>query len=51
MVQWITNPVLSLQKLGLLLWCGFDPWPGNFHTLQDVAKKKKKITFEEEFTP
>ena len=22
---------LSLQWLGLLLWCGFDPWPGNFH--------------------
>ena len=30
------------------LWCrlkqrlGFDPWPGNFHTLQVQPKKKKK---------
>ena len=22
---------LSLQQLGSLLWCGFDPWPGNIH--------------------
>ena len=24
------------------LWLGFDPWPGNFHTLQVWSKKKKK---------
>ena len=26
--------------LRLLLWCGFDPWPSNFHV--GVAKEKKK---------
>ena len=25
---------LSLQQLGALLWCGFDPWTGNLHTAQ-----------------
>ena len=25
---------LSLQRLGSLLWHGFDPWPGNLHMLQ-----------------
>ena len=30
MVQWVKDPVLSLQRLRSLLWCGFDPWPGNF---------------------
>ena len=23
--QWVKDPMLSL------LWCEFDPWPGNFH--------------------
>ena len=23
-------PALSLQQLEFLLWCRFDPWPGNF---------------------
>ena len=31
MVQWVKNLAWSLQCLGSLLWCGFDPWPGNFH--------------------
>ena len=31
--QWVKDPALSLQWLGLLLWCGFDPWPRNFHML------------------
>ena len=26
--QWVKDPELSLP------WCGFDPWPGNFHMLQ-----------------
>ena len=28
------DPVLSLQWLGSLLWCGFHPWPRNFHMLR-----------------
>ena len=40
--QWINDPVLSVQWLGLLLWHGFDPWCGNFHMPQVKKKKKKK---------
>ena len=29
--QEVKDPVLLLQRLGSLLWHGFDPWPGNFH--------------------
>ena len=33
-VQQVKDLVLSsLLWLWLLLWHGFDPWPGNFHTL------------------
>ena len=42
MVQCVKDLALSLQGLGLLLWCGFDPWPGNVHVLQVQPKKKKK---------
>ena len=28
---WIKELLLSQQPLWLLLWHGFDPWPGNFH--------------------
>ena len=28
LVQWVKDPVLSLQ------WGGFDPWPRNFHMSQ-----------------
>ena len=42
MAQWVKDLVLSLQWLGLLLWCGFDPWPRNFHMLEVQPKKKKK---------
>ena len=31
--QHVKDPALSPQQLGLLLWRGFDPWPGNFHVL------------------
>ena len=34
---------LSLQQLGLLLWHGFNPWPGNFHIAQAQAKEKKRF--------
>ena len=41
-VQWVKDPMLSLQELGLLL--GFDPWPGNLHMLW--MQKKKKASHE-----
>ena len=31
--QWVKDLALSLQWFGLLLWPGFDPWPGKFHML------------------
>ena len=34
--------VVSPQRLGLLLWHGFDPWPGNFHMLQVQLNKTKQ---------
>ena len=42
MVQQVRDPALSLQQLGLLLWRGFDPWPGNFH-MPWVWQKKESI--------
>ena len=33
--------MLSLQRLGLLLWQGFDSWPGNFHMLWAQPKIQK----------
>ena len=41
-MQRIKDLVLSLQWPGLLLWYGFDPWPGNFHMLHGHGPKKKK---------
>ena len=40
--QWVKDPALSLWQLGLLLWHGFNAWPGNFHMLQAQQKKKKQ---------
>ena len=31
--EWVKDPVLSLQWLGLLLCCRFNPWAGMFHML------------------
>ena len=36
------DPALSLLWLWSLLWCGFDPWPGNFHLPWVQPKKKKR---------
>ena len=36
MAQWVKDPAL------LLLWHGFDPWPGNFHMPWAQPGKKKK---------
>ena len=46
--QQVKDSVLSLQWLRLLLWHGFDPWPGNFHVPWVWPKKKKiKIFYSE----
>ena len=37
--QRVKDLALSLMWLWLLLWCGFDPWPGNFHVLWAWPKK------------
>ena len=42
MAQQVKDLTLSLQQLGLLLWHGFDPWPGNSHLLQVKQKIKKE---------
>ena len=40
--QGIKDSALSLLWLALLLWCGFDPWPGNFSMPREWPEKKKK---------
>ena len=40
--QWVKDLVLSLQRLGLLLWCRLDPQPGNFHMPWVWLTRKKK---------
>ena len=42
MWQLIKDPLLSLQGLGLLPWCRFDPWPRNFHMLPAQPKGQKE---------
>ena len=42
MAQQVKDLVLSLLWLWLLLWCRFDPWPGNFCMPQVQPKKKKR---------
>ena len=39
--QQVKVPVLSLQRLGSLLWCRFDPWPRNLYMLRVETKEKK----------
>ena len=41
MAQWVKDAVSSLQWLWSLLWHRFDPWPGNFHTLQAWPKNQQ----------
>lgn len=43
MAQEIKDLELSLQCLELLLWLGFDLWPGNFLHAVGAAKKEKKL--------
>ena len=40
MVQQVKDLVVSLLWLGLLLWCGFDPWSRKFHMPQVRPKKE-----------
>ena len=37
MAQWVKDPVMSL------LWCGFDPWPRNFHMPEVQGKKNQGV--------
>ena len=47
--QWVKDPV-SLLWLGLLLWHGSDPWPGNFCMPWAQPKKKSHQKLEENQT-
>ena len=40
--QHVKDPALSQQWLESLLWCGFDPWPGNVCMLQVQTKPNKQ---------
>ena len=40
MLQWLKDWLLSPQRLGLVLWHRFCPWPGNFHMVQVRPKNK-----------
>ena len=42
MVQWVRDLVVVIVAARLLLWCGFNPWLGNFHMLWVRPEKKKK---------
>ena len=42
MAQWVRDPALPLQWLGMLLWPGFDPWPEELLYAVDAAKTKEK---------
>ena len=41
-VQWVKDLASSLQRLGSLLWCQFNPWPRNFCMLWARPKTKQK---------
>ena len=38
--QQFEDLALSLWWLGFMMWCKFDPWPGNFHMLWGWLKEK-----------
>ena len=40
MVEQVKDLALSLLRLGSLLWCSFNPWPGNSEC---HGHRKKKI--------
>ena len=43
--QQVKGLALSLQQLRSLLWCGFDPWPGNLRMLRMWPPPKKNLLF------
>lgn len=43
------DPELSLLWLGVLSWCGFNPWLGNFYMPQVQLEKKKKKDSDQRF--
>ena len=45
MAQWIKD-LVSLQWLGLQLWHGFNPWPGNFRMLRVQPKKEGHFSLD-----
>lgn len=45
------EPALSLQQLGSLLCCGFNPWPRDFHMLWARTKKKLQKDQREQKIP
>lgn len=42
MAQWVNDPTLSLQCIGLLQWYGFDPWPGKLHKPLEQPKQQEQ---------
>ena len=40
MAQQVKDPALSLLFLVSLVWCGFDPWPGELLHASGTVKKK-----------
>ena len=43
MARQVEDLAVPLMWLGLLLWLGFSPWPGNFCMLWAWPKKKKAL--------
>ena len=43
LLQWVKDLALSLQWLRSLLWCRFNPWPGELpHAMHGWGQKNKK---------
>ena len=42
MAQWVKDLALSLQRLGSLLWYGFDPWPRSMPWMEPKKEKKAR---------
>ena len=45
MAQWVKDPVLSVEQLGLLLDAGLIPSPGTSICGSQSQKKKKKLLY------
>ena len=48
--HWVKDPVLLQLWHSLQLWLGFNPWPGNFHMVQDAAIKTKQNKKQNSFS-